>query len=92
MKLQHNLIIQFSLSPLVLVWFLISFEASSLVGSFELLHLALLMLLAVTLLLGHFVVQLNDLHGLLPIQISEDNVFKHWDNCIGLVFGQSKVG
>ena len=79
----------------VLVGFLIVAPlgaASLILSALELLHLALLMLLAVALLLGHLVVEIDHLDGLLSVQLSEDNIFEHWHNGIRLVLGEGKVG
>ena len=79
----------------VLVGFLVvpTLGAASLVlAALELLHLPLLVLLAVALLLGHLVVELDHLEGLLSVQLSEDNIFEHWYNGIRLVLREGKVG
>ena len=84
-----------SLLLVVLVGFLIvaTLGAASLVlTALELLCLPLLVLLAVALLLGHLVVEIDHLDSLLSVQLSEDNIFEHWHNGIRLVLGEGKVG
>ena len=79
----------------VLVGFLIVAplgSASLILSALKLLHLPLLVLLAVALLLGHLIVEIDHLNGLLSVQLSEDNIFEHWYNGIRLVLGEGKVG
>ena len=79
----------------VLVGFLIVAPlgaASLILSALKLLHLPLLVLLAVALLLGHLIVEIDHLNGLLSVQLSEDNIFEHWYNGIRLVLGEGKVG
>ena len=72
---------------------LVSFEISwSLVTRLELLQFSVLVLLPVTLLLGHFVVQLYNLHGLLSVQLGEGDLLEHWNHRVSLILWQTIIG
>ena len=82
-----------TLNYLPAVVLVVSFEIPrSLVTRLELLQLSVLVLLPVTFLLGHFVVQLDHLHGLLSVELCEGDLLEHGNHRVSLIFWQTVIG